>query len=161
MKKIEFETSKGKFVVFDEKEFTVFNQCTVDDKWIVYGEIYDYNSHSFIKDITEEQASDIIEERELSSWHKKREFLKYYDYTSRNEFGISFLKSAIDSLHSLIKSEGYYLFENPFGNPPHNYGLLNLYPTGNVLMDASFDIAIRYRDADQKTFYNPCIFKKV
>ena len=51
MKKLEFETSKGKFLVVDEKDYSVFHLMLTE------------NGHEAIslKEITEEQASEIVD----------------------------------------------------------------------------------------------------
>lgn len=88
MKKLEFETSKGRFLVSESDEH------------------YDYRFIGLLSRITEEQASEIV--------------------------------GSIKELHSLLKSKGVHLFENP------------------------------YKDCEDKdlewlnnelTFYNPYIFK--
>lgn len=143
MKKLNFETSKGKFVVVDEKEFTVFNQCTVDDKWIVDGEIYDYNSHSFLKDITEQQASEIVEEYFSTTTNEIDGYFDYRDDTQTD--------CPIESVHSLITSNGYYLFENPNG-VQYSKGFDG---------ESDYRSFINWKEAQDKTFFNPIIFKLV
>lgn len=103
MKVLEFETSKGSFLVVDA--------------------INNANIHTGTKllEITEEQASEIV-----SSLVKDDNGNKSYIHT----------------LHSLLKSKGIHLYNNP---------LQTAY---------QFDQSVyEYHQAEQKTFYNPYIFK--
>lgn len=89
---------------------------------------------SFLKDISEEQASEIVES------HKNCK--RYYYEKSVPQ---TYYNSALDCLHSLLRSKGIFLFENPFNieycfNPKY------------------------YSDkfeAETKTFYNPAIYAVV
>lgn len=107
MKKLEFETSKGRFLVVDLKND--------------YSEIYQltelgYGFLCVLSEITEEQASEVVD------CHKSL-------------FGVP-LSTHIESLHSFLKSKDIYLFENPV--PLLHHSRL---------------------EAEEKTFYNPYIFK--
>lgn len=116
MKKFEFETSKGKFLLVDEKDYPVFH---------VMIETNGFNFYS-LKEITEEQASEIVDANMFFNGILVKDII---------------YKTAIESLHSLLKSKGIHLFENPYD------GILKLeFPTP-------------YWIAEQKTFYNPYIFK--
>lgn len=91
---------------------------------------------SKLSEITEEQASEIVDcpfELEVVEYA----ILVYKDYEdSENTY-----PSSIDSLYSLLFSKGIHLYENP----------LNI---GTSIED--YD---KYKEAEQKTFYNPYIFK--
>ena len=100
MKKLEFETSKGKFLVSESDEH------------------YDYRFIGLLSRITEEQASEIVDE-------------------------IHGNVSFITTLNILLKSKGIHLFENP-------------YPDAGLI--PSYEQKL-YREAEEKTFYNPYIFK--
>ena len=43
--------------------------------------------------------------------------------------------------------------ENNVLEEPHNYGLLNTYPTGNKLMDKAFDPALEYQKAKSEVIF--------
>ena len=89
MKKLEFETSKGRFLIVDAIE--------------------NANVHTGIKlsEITEEQASEIVKMTWISDNIKLCKF-KNYDINGNGSFS-----SATESLHSLLKSKGIHLFKNP------------------------------------------------
>lgn len=111
MKKFEFETSKGKFVLVDG-----YVENGID-----------------LKQITEQQASEIVHNKHPISGG----FVNYFESTSLITSYSCF--SAIQSLHSLLKSKGVHLFKNPF------------------LDFETLDPSAVY--AEQNTFYNPHIFK--
>src|SRR5690606_32239073 len=103
IKKLEFETSKGKFVVEEASDKNL--------------------GRVLLKHITEEQASDIVDTF----------FGTFYTFDG---WGAS--EDAKLTLECLIKSKGWYLFDNPYKD------WLN---------------TDDYDEAEQKTFYNPVIFK--
>lgn len=123
MKKINFETSKGKFVVVDIKEF---DNIGVSRIGIDINGIFFSGAKGIIqlKKITEQQASEIVDSEYNQS--------KYGQYEP----------NAIHRLYSIITSNGYHLFENPY-------------------TDAQKYSESKYFDAEDKTFYNPIIFKLV
>ncbi|MGV6945064.1 hypothetical protein [Sphingobacterium kyonggiense] len=92
MKKLEFTTGKGRFVVVDESELPKIDQLLIgkDDKFIKLSEI------------TEEQAREIIEHAG-SPWYGHKDFTNPHNWFS----------NPLDSLHSLIKSKGWFT-SNPF-----------------------------------------------
>lgn len=99
MKKLEFKTSKGSFMLVDSIEIEGIK----------------------LSEITEEQASEIVDKK-----------IGYKNYLESTDVISNYsCVTATKSLHSLIKSKGAYLYENP-----HNTV-----------------------EAEQKTFYNPVIFK--
>lgn len=67
--------------------------------------------------------------------------------------------TALESFISMIESKGFYWMENPI-EKPHNIGLLDLYPTGDILMDKSLECAKKWQEAEEKTLRNPLIFVK-
>jgi len=109
MKLLEFETSKGRFLVSESDEH------------------YDYRFIGLLSRITEEQASEIVD--------IKGDRFQDYNHVSCCD---RWCNTAIESLHSLLKSKGIHLFENPCDN---------------------YCGTIEYQEAEQKTFYNPYIFK--
>jgi len=55
-----------------------------------------------------------------------------------------------DSIQSLLYKLNIFL-KNPYGEePPHNRGLLSLYPTGSPFMDASLFVAKKWEDAEKR-----------
>ena len=120
MKKINLETSKGKFIVVD-----IESDKDIYDIQSKFGYLLkDFCDWTYLKDITEQQASDIVE----------------YKYNQSN-YG-QYNPTAIHRLHSLITSNGYYLFDNPY-------------------TDAQKYSESKYFEAQDKIFYNPIIFKLV
>lgn len=69
--------------------------------------------------------------------------------------------NAINELNSLLKANGVFTV-NPYSKePPHNYGLLHLYPTNDKIMDLSFQDAIRWQQAQSQLWENVFILVKV
>lgn len=60
--------------------------------------------------------------------------------------------SSLDSFIYAIKSKGYYWGKNPEGEQPHNTGLIDIYPTGDIFMDKSLSEAKEWVAAESKTF---------
>ena len=95
MKKLEFETSKGRFVLVDNNQY---NEAVIDFlKKVNYGS---YMNRIKLSEITEEQASEIVG-------------FQYMDYMSK--------PTAIESLKSLLKSKGIHLFVNPYKQSNKEY----------------------------------------
>lgn len=96
MKVLEFETSKGKFRVVDEKDYMVFHLMITENGFDCIE----------LKAITEEQAREIVDKN-----------IGYKNYLKSNDLIINFsCVTAINSLNSLLKSKGIHLFENPLGS---------------------------------------------
>lgn len=145
MKKLEFETSKGRFLVVD----MVIDIWTSEDEKSstlhLEGEVYQVMSCIKLAEITEEQASDIVD-KVMNEQH-----FQNYNFKSYND---RWVKTAIESLHSLLKSKGLHLFKNP---------LQSSKPTADLafydnVKDAKL-IYNKWKESEQKTFYNPYIFK--
>lgn len=77
------------------------------------------------------------------------------DFDYRAETGLGTF-----DFYDLLSSKGLH-FENPYGEPPHNIGLLHTYPTGQSLTDASFKPAIKWRQAQNNLIDKLVIIKKV
>lgn len=125
MKKLEFETSKGGFCLVEAHEY--------GDKWVNSGK------HTYVcmlKRITEEKASEIVDD-------------ELYDYVLFRGHLQNYCETAIESLHSLLKSKGIHLYKNPYTNSTD----LN---SSFFSMQTDFN---KEKQAEQKTFYNPYIFK--
>ena len=86
MKRLEFETSKGRFVIVDSTTLDkVSGQALVDE----------YGDYIILSEITEVQASEIV----FRIGHHSNDHL---------------IPSAKHILHSLLESKGIHLFENPY-----------------------------------------------
>jgi len=147
MKKLEFETSKGRFVVSDERHY-LKNEFGIKTAYLNGVKQFEFEKFIELNRITEEQASEIvdygviIEEVQGGGLYEM-----YYDY----ELGrYSLGKSQIESLHSLLQSKGIHLYDNP----------VDL----NEQLDCNCDMCYQkledsFVEAEEKTFYNPYIFK--
>ena len=111
-------TSKGEFLLVDAIEKP------------------NINTGIKLSEITEEQASEIVD-KVMNNQH-----FQNYNFKSYND---RWVKTAIESLHSLLKSKGIHLFENPYGKWYSDF------ENANQELD--------WQLAEQKTFYNPYIFK--
>lgn len=133
MKQIEFKTEKATFLLVDLPTDDICGgQHLVD----TYGSL-----HFNLKEITEEEASEIVGKSNTNN--------RFKDYTSDCEWhtNIYTLKTAIESLHSLIKSKGVHLYSNP-------------YKTEFVCTRSNNLPNMECFEAEPKTFYNPVIFIK-
>ena len=146
MKELRIETSKGRFVVIDKNQDWCFGE-----KFNYFGEnkhdafnIKDINlCFSFSKcfklsEITEDQARNIVD--------LKGDRFQDYNHVSCCD---RWCNTAIESLHSLLKSKGVHLFENN-------------YKKSTDLNSSFFSIQEDFnkeKEAEEKTFYNPYIFK--
>ena len=129
MKTLEFETSKGKFKIIDmpdEIRVNGWNGSIVIDKENQISR-EKYEKGFYLINATEEQANAIVD-KVMNNQH-----FQNYDF---KEITDRWTKSAIESLHSLLKSKGIHLFRNPNNSD---------YFTN--------------RSTEEKTFYNPFIFK--
>lgn len=128
MKKLEFETSKGRFVLMDmsDKESILYaSSClTKFENW----------EGIKMSNIDEEEASYIVDKN-----------IGYKNYLESNDLISNFsCVTALKSLKSLIKSKGVYLYEKPY------------LPEELINNQEAFMADLK---AEQKTFYNPYIFK--
>lgn len=131
MKKLNFKTSKGKFVVVD-----IESDKDIYDIQSNFGYLLkDFCDWIYLKDITEKQASEIVEEYFSTTTNEIDVYFDYRDDTQTD--------CPIDSLHSIIEFLGYHLFENPNKDP-------------GLMPSTELDV---YRKAQAKTFFNPIIFK--
>lgn len=125
MKEFKFKTSKGKFII---KEYSTFNDLIKDANFYK-------QKICKLSEITEEQASEIID-KVMSNQH-------FQNYNFKG-FADRWVKSAIESLHSLFKANGIYLYEKPC--LPDEY-------------IASKEALLYDKEEESKIFYNPYIFK--
>lgn len=130
MKRIEFETSKGKFLLMDGvgEDFAMdLTHKIISKEWFVR-----------LSEITEDEASEIVE-------YAGSPWIGYEDYSNKQNW----FKTAIDSLQSLIKSKCVHLFKNPEG--------ISYSKMPDAGMD--YRSFLSWQEAESNTFYNPYIFK--
>lgn len=107
MKKI--ETSRGKFIVMDVD----YNQhCFVRiglKSTAMYNsrELFDYDESYKLSEITEEEASEIVDNSMMNT-------LCYENYINEGFKGRTWFNSAIQSLHSLLESQGIEITNNTY-----------------------------------------------
>lgn len=118
MKKLEFTTEKGEFIIEEASDKNL--------------------GRVLVKYMTEEQFAEVVDDS-FDCWMA----LGYKDYENDNAVYVL----AKESFESLIKSLGWYLFENPVKVPMHK---------SNNINDMS-----KHIEAESKTFYNPILLKKV
>ena len=159
MNQIQFETSKvfGVFVkINDFKEmkragmnltgnFRIQYKTTKGtvSTFTVDGIDENYKLQGFVSELTDEQKSMICEETDNPYWYGQG--MKWIDY--KDDSNCFILVS--ESFASLLTSLNVLLVNPLQDEPPHNYGLLHMYPTGDKLMDLSFKDAIDWQTAQQ------------
>lgn len=124
MKKLEFKTSNGEFILEE-----------ASDKHL---------GRVLVKYMTEEQFAEVVDS-ELDSFLSPN----YKDYLHDHNSGFEdeyIYYTAKQSFESLIKSLGWYLWENPVTVPMHK---------SNNIHEMS-----EYIKSESKTLYNPIILKK-
>ena len=128
MKKLELKTSKGEFII---------------------EEASDKNLGRFlVKHMIEEQFAEVVDSFELFGNIN----VGYKNYTEEEPV----LDTAKQSFESLIKSLGWYLFENPLDSTKY------LFEEGKD--QNKFFVRLpkrRWQEAESKTLYNPVLFKNV
>lgn len=146
MKELKFKTSKGEFLVNE------------DCKGIS------------LKEITELEASEIVDDS-FNAYHEDS-FKLYGDEIVSGAYVVT----AIESLHSLLKSKDIHLFENPVHINVDDDKLCDFCPLekkgvygtdggymagceGSRCDEARDNYFELHEEAEEKTFYNPYIFK--
>lgn len=136
MKKLEFTTSKGEFILEEASDKNL--------------------GRVLVKYMTEEQFAEVVDS-ELDS-HLKPNYKDYlHDRNSGFEDEYAYY-TAKQSFESLIKSLGWCLFENPVKMPLH--------PICDSIMEESIHDKYRKRkkdwtQAECKTLYNPVLLIKL
>ncbi|AXF52600.1 MAG: hypothetical protein [Caudoviricetes sp.] len=156
MKKLNFETSKGKFVVVDMPEhkgkaIAVALLCNSN-----FGEkeFKDSTYLGYISELTEQQASEIVEEYFSTTTNEIDGYFDYRDDTQTD--------CPIESLHSIFELNGYYLFENPYGKEYPEIPIIEGSSRHKQIIEFSFENQQRkWKEAQGKIFFNPIIFKLV
>ncbi len=101
---IEIETSKCRFVVLDDKKETYY-------PFHMYIQLYGDNYYK-LSEITEEQASEIVDLFSLQ-YNKYKRVYSLYNLENINH-NINHTFSSIQSLHSLLKSQGIEITNNTY-----------------------------------------------
>lgn len=140
MKKIEFKTGKCEFDLLEGGQ----------DYTLEYMKNTDWWQAIHLANITEEEASGIVDSTRKNIREKD---IIFQDYQSKYKKDFSY-DTAIESLHSLLKSKGIHLFENPI-KLPHS-----LEYCCSRWTYYGYEVS-EYRKAEEKTFYNPMIFIKI
>lgn len=141
MKVLEFKTSKGEFVMVDLPIDVRSIKYSEKGIWIKYEDDKEWNPFldiergvfliNTLKQITEEQASEIV-------------------FRIGNHSNEHLIPTAKELLHLLLKSKGIHLFENPY--KAYNDILLSEVDNKKINDFKKWIL-------EQKTFYNPYIFK--
>lgn len=166
MKKLEFKTSKGSFLLSDENYYLV-NERAVKTAYLNNVKQFEYVSFIRLSEITEQQASEIVDKK-----------IGYKNYLESTDVISNYsCVTAIKSLHSLLKSKGVYLYENPvYKDVEYSDELCKYCPLikkgvysvnggyvagceGSCCETAKENHEDMYQEVEQKTFYNPVIFK--
>lgn len=133
MKELKFKTSKGNFIlVEDEPKLTKFIPWDLCE---LVG---------IVKDMSEEDFEEIVDSP--SNNHLE---CTYKDYQQNSETVYFFAK---ESFESLVKSLGWYLWENPV---QHSIASLSDQEQAYRQLDAD------WQEAESKTLYSPILLKKV
>ena len=102
-------------------------------------------------ELTEEIASELVD-----YWQNMaNDGLIFENYKDNLPKKLTAKKSFI----SAVESKEKFWLENPI-EKPHNIGLIDLYPTGDIIMDKSLECAKKWQESEAKTFRNPLIFVK-
>lgn len=157
MKSTIFTTNKGTFLLINMPEDMVALRwgeggisvkLEGDKNYTPWG---NYSNKSKIElinglvSITEKQAAEIVDYFTTDEdFGKEDVFRDYLDKT--------FYDTALESFHSLIKSEGIHLYENPETHPSA------LEPESRSHYDS---IEKEWSEAEEKTYRNPYLFKLI
>lgn len=142
MKKLEFESNGSKWLLLcaNNREDYYLNTRVIDNPNGRVG-----NGVSLCM-ITEEQASEVVEAK-----YKQGKLKCYFDYC-KGRYTHS-LFTAIESLYSLLKSKGVYLYES---------AECDNYFCDNSRIDMSYGEytnCLECENIEENTFYNPILFK--
>lgn len=137
MKVLEFETIKGRFKLIDMPEKVSVNgwngSIMIDEVNQISQE--KYAKGFYLKNITEEQASSVMSKKDIAKYQGKMCSL-----------------NSVLGLNRFLESKGINLFNNPVPEPEYQFDNF-----GNGGMCESW--INTHQEAEQKTFYNPYIFK--
>lgn len=141
MKKFEFESNGSKWLLVDSDNYGR----------VMHPEI-EYLEVCRLKNITEEQASEVVEYGDATPSNCVYT-VGYKDYnTGEDDY---WYESSIESLRSLFKSKGIHLFENPYRD---DWDELCTWGHGDFSKDGKSSFQL-FTEAEKNTFYNPVLFK--
>lgn len=126
MKKLEFTTSKGEFILEEASDKNL--------------------GRVLVKYMTEKQFAEVLDR----SVHTGL----FAHYVTNIPVNTYCYKSGLESFESLIKSLGWYLFDNPKGKEHPDW---RKYASTKQYQQHSMD----WIQAESKTLYNPILLKKV
>lgn len=147
MKKIEFKTSKGSFVLVDLSEVEAANYLTNVNANSIIGNI---------KGMTEERFAEVVDTAAFLAnkvFYKNYGDFKAIDFRDIVENSFS---SPRKSFESLVRSLGWYLLENPLDSTKY------LFEEGKD--QNKFFVRLpkrKWQEAESKTFYSPILLKKI
>jgi len=125
MKTLKFNTSHGDFALMDGKE-------QIDQT--LKALLDEYTPVAKVSDMSEEQFAEVVDKLEWSDG-----YFMYYRY-DKSLHSFSETWTAKESFESLVKSLGWYLFENT-----------NDKQCGTI----------EWQEAESKTFFSPILLKKI
>ena len=141
MKELKFTTSKGDFILVDsigrENYYEVLRSEGLQVEHI-----------GMVNEMTEEQFAEVVEHYNFGT--KQNPDLGFRNYTS-TAFSID---TGRQSFSSLVRSKGWYLWENPKGK---QYPDWRQYASTKQYQQHSMD----WIQAESKTLYNPILLRKV
>ena len=143
MKKLEFKTSKGEFILLD---------CDTDGRIKLPTDI-EYQELGRVKDMTEEQFAEVVDNRLVFQSQYIKDMLNCYTNYSDPTFVFT---SAKESFESLVKSLGWYLWENPLDSTKYLFG--------EGKDQNNFFVRLpkrKWQEAESKTLYSPILLKKI
>lgn|SRR5690606_27612360 len=139
MKELKFITSKGDFLLLDGKD-------TITERLAEL--LKDYEHHAVVREMKDADFAEIVNQ----SIHTGL-FAHYVNNIPVNTYCY---KSGLESFESLVKSLGWYLWENP---------MQSTLPTDDInFYESDDDMELcksKWKEAESKTFYNPILLKKI
>ena len=141
MKELKFTTSKGEFLLLDGKD-TITERLTELLK--------EYDHYAVVKEMTEEQFAEVVDKLEWSDG-----YFMYYRY-DKSVHSFSETWTAKQSFESLVKSLGWYLWENPLQSSPATDDISFYESVEDMELCKS-----KWLEAESKTLYSPILLKKI
>lgn len=135
MKELKFITPKGDFLLLDGKE-------TITERLAEL--LKEYDHYAVVKEMTEEQFCEVLD----SSIHTSL----FAHYVKDVPVNIYCYKSGMESLSSLVRSLGWYLWENPV-----QVSIASMPATEQAYRQLDAD----WQEAESKTLYSPILLKKI
>lgn len=155
MKKLKLDLKKKVLIIDGNNCAYISDTSLVILGGVIYNIPEDYEFLCKGSDLTEEIASELVNETLMYEKHK----VKCSRYRSYREGFVAF-DNAIESFISAVESKGFYWLENPIKKSYYNLhkGIYEYEPTMQNLQRVK-DIE-KWQEAEEKTFKNPLIFVK-